>query len=494
MSTVTQRRNPEQDTPDTIPLVRANSAAEHDGQEGGAVQDLDARFTDVGNGRRLARKHLGEFRHCHPLGSDLVYDGRRWKKDDTARVERFAKGIVKDMLREAILCADDAQRTALIKHANHSESGPRIREAVKLARSEPGIPILPCDLDRDPLVLNLANGTLNLDDLSFKPHDPRDYLTKLAPVVLDLEARCQRWLDFLDRVMGGNAALVNYLQRVVGYCLTGSVAEQCLWFLYGTGANGKSTFLHVLLAMFGDYGMQAVSDLLLMKHNDGHPTERADLFGKRFVATVEVEQGRRMAESLTKQLTGGDKVRARKMKKDFFEFEPTHKLFLAANHKPEIRGTDLAIWRRVKLVPFTVTIPDHEKDAELVTKLKKELPGILAWAIRGFCLWKAENSLAEPPEVTSATAEYKAEQDTLAAFISECCVILPEAKVKSSLLLAKYQEWSGDRMMNPKTFAIALKEKGFDNAMGGDGCKLWRGIGLPADGGDEYRGYRGTFV
>src|SRR5262249_53818113 len=198
----------------------------------------------------------------------------------------------------------------------------------------------------------------------------------------------------------------------VGYCLTAGVQEQCVGFLYGIGANGKTTFLLAVREMLGDYACQAVSELLLERRHESHPTERADLFGKRFVATIETDEGKRIAEGLMKQLTGGDKVRARFMCRDFFEFTPSHKIFLAANHKPVVRGTDLATWRRIKLVPFTVTIPNKERDKTLLDKLRKEFPGILAWAVRGCQAWQA-SGLAEPKEITAATAGYRSEMDSV---------------------------------------------------------------------------------
>jgi putative DNA primase/helicase len=231
------------------------------------------------------------------------------------------------------------------------------------------------------------------------------------------------------------------------------------------------------LAMLGDYARQVTSELLMVKHHEAHPTERADLFGRRFVATIETEQGKHIAEALLKQLTGGDKITARKMKQDFWEFEPTHKIFLAANHKPVVRGTDHAVWRRIKLVPFTVVISDEEKDPKLPDKLKGELPGILAWAVRGCLEWQ-RYGLGEPDEVRQATAQYQAEQDTVAAFLSEYCFIHPEARVKASALLEAYHSWSGDKFMTQKGFGQRLREKGYESRRGHGGSFYYHGIGL----------------
>jgi putative DNA primase/helicase len=358
-----------------------------------------------------------------------------------------------------------------------SEMAPRLNAMVDLARSEDGVPVLPEELDRDPWLFNCANGTLELKAGRPRPHRREDLITKLAPVEYDPSAPCDLWLKFLGRIMGDNERLITYLQRVVGYALTGDVSEQSMWFLHGSGANGKSTFLAVLLAVFGDYGMQAHPELLMEKRGDSHPTERADLFGKRFVATIETEEGRRLAEALMKQLTGGDRVRARRMREDFWEFEPSHKIFLAANHKPGVRGTDHAVWRRIKLVPFTVTIPEAEKDPRLPEKLKAELPGVLAWAVRGCLDWQREG-LAEPEEVRAATAAYRKEQDTVVAFLAACCSLHPSLKAKASALFEAYTDWSGDKDMTSRAFGDRLRALGYDTGQRTKAGYFWEGIGL----------------
>jgi putative DNA primase/helicase len=350
---------------------------------------------------------------------------------------------------------------------------------IDLARSEPGIPVLPEQLDRDPWLLNVRNGTLDLRTGLLRPHTQADLLTKMAAVEYHPGAECSRWLAFLDRIMARSRQLIDYLQRVVGYSLTGDVSEQCLFFFHGSGANGKSTFLKTSKDILGDYALQAVSELLMAKNTEAHPTERADLFGRRFVATIETDDGKRMAESLMKQLTGGDSVRARRMREDFWEFDPTWKIFMAANHKPVIRGGDFAVWRRIKLVPFTVTIPDREKDKNLLDKLKGEWPGILAWAVQGCLLWQREG-LCEPEEVREATAAYQAEQDQVQAFLDECCFVHSTAKAAAGALYDAYVAWSGDRHMTPKAFGQRLQEKGFEPTRLHGGARAYAGIGLHA--------------
>jgi putative DNA primase/helicase len=373
-----------------------------------------------------------------------------------------------------------AKAIAVLKWALKSEAAPRLSAMIALAESEPTIPVLPYQLDADPWLLNCLNGTIELRTGTPRAHRREDLLTKLCPVEYDAQATCPRWIAFLSDVMAGNQALISYLQRAVGYSLTGSVEEQCLFFPHGTGQNGKSTFLGVLQAMLGDYAMQAIPELLIVRGNEQHPTERADLFGKRFVATIEVESGKRLAEALVKQLTGGDRIRARRMREDFWEFEPTNKIWLAANHKPLIRGQDYAIWRRIKLIPFTVKIADEKKDPTLPEKLKGELPGILAWAVRGCQEWQ-RIGLAEPAEVTQAVHAYQAEMDTIGQFLRDCCVLRPERadiKTQSSILHEAFCKWSGDYNVSQKAFSERLLELGYTKKEGGDGRMYWLGIGL----------------
>jgi putative DNA primase/helicase len=419
----------------------------------------DVRCTDLGNARRLVRHFGVNFRHCHPWKKDLVWDEQRWREDDTAQIERWAKETVRRIYLEAAETSNEALREALAAHALKSEDAKRIRAMIGLARSEPGIPILPSQLDTDSFLLNVVNGTIDLRTGQLAKHSRGDLITKLAPVAFDPVATCPLWLQCLDRWMDGNNDLISYLQRVIGYSLTGDVSEQCLWFLHGQGANGKSTFLPILLHILGDYATQAVSDLLLAKKNESHPTERADLFGRRFVATIETEEGKQLAEALMKQTTGGDRIRARKMCKDFFEFPPSHKIFLAANHKPTVRGTDLAVWRRIKMLPFTVTIEEDARDKHLIEKLKNELSGILTWAVLGCLSWQ-RNGLGEPDEVRQATEQYQSEQDSVQAFIDECCFSHVTVKSTASALLGAYQHWSGDNDMTAKAFGQRLEAKG----------------------------------
>jgi putative DNA primase/helicase len=432
--------------------------------------------TDLGNAERLVGRHGHDLVHVYGLGWH-VWTSQLWERDETGQVERRAKETVRSIYEEAAHVAQDEKRKTLAKWAKQSESVSRLGAMIALARSEPGIPLKADQLDADPWLLNVQNGSLDLRTGDLRPHDRSDLITKLAPVAYDRDAEAPAWESFLGRILP-NAAVRKFLQRYAGYSLTGDVSEQILLFLYGTGANGKSTLLNTLLEMMGNYAQQAAPELLTIKRG-AHPTELADLQGARFVASIEVEEGKRLAESLVKQMTGGDRIKARFMRRDFFEFDPTHKIWLAANHKPVVRGTDHAIWRRIKLVPFEVTIPEPERDPNLPEKLRAELPGILAWAVRGCLDWQREG-LDEPEEIRAATEEYREDMDPLQEFFEEWCLFREDHWTTSADIRGAYQGWAqkaGERPLDWHMVAARLKERGCREKRRHQG-RGWQGIEL----------------
>jgi putative DNA primase/helicase len=461
--------------------------------EGGLFRTTDPtqlQCTDLGNAERLVLRHGQDLRYCVPWHGWLVWDGRHWRRDDTLEVEQRAKATVQGIYAEAADIPDRERRERLAKWAVTSEADKHLKAMVSQARSQPGIPVRPEELDRDLWLLNVLNGTLDLRTGELRPHRREALMTKLIPVTYDPRATCRQWGQFLHRIMDKKTALIDYLQRAVGYSLTGSVQEQCFFFCYGTGQNGKSTFLEILLTLVGPYGMQAVRELLMVRRHEAHPTERADLYQKRLVATVEIDAGGRLSEALVKLLTGGERVRARRMREDFWEFDPTHKFWLAANHKPVIRGTDDAIWRRPRLIPFTVKIPEAERDPTLAEKLKGELPGILRWAVEGCLAWQ-QGGLQDPPDVMAAGQAYRAEMDLLGQFLSECCTVLPgrpELRTQSAVLYKAYSNYAGDDLTQTM-FTLRLKERGFTTTSM-RGRIYWQGIGLNNPDAEEDRGGR----
>lgn len=425
---------------------------------------LGAHLTDMGNAERFARQHKENTYYCHQRGKWLHYNGARWAWDNTGEASLKAKETITTIYQEAAQETVQIRRTALEKHAMRSESASKIMAMLSLAKSEPDITILENELDADPWLLNVANGTLDMRTRKLHAHRARDRHTKMAPVVADPQAACPQWEAFLNEIMDGNTSLISFLQRAVGYALTGDTREQCFFLLWGTGANGKTTFLQTIASMLGDYWQQSPTEMLLVGRFGGVPNDIARLKGTRFVSIIEFEEGRRLAESLVKALTGGDTITARFLFHEFFEFIPEFKLFVGTNHKPVIKGTDLAIWRRIRLIPFTISIPEERQDKDLLDKLKEELPGILNWAVEGCRLWQ-EDGLGTPVEVREATTEYRNESDVLSQFLDERTVQEEGALTMASELYRDYKWWTEDnneKTITGRAFGRALIERGFD--------------------------------
>jgi P4 family phage/plasmid primase-like protien len=420
--------------------------------------------SDLGNAQRLVAQHGQAIRYCHHLGEWLVWKGGLWTPDKSGEIICRAKQTIRNIYAEAAQLPQENTRTILVKHALHSEAASRIKSMVELAQSEPGIPVAIDQLDADPWLLNCANGTIDLRTGKLLPHDRNNLCTKQVLVNFDPQAECPTWKVFLNRIMDGNKHLIRFLQRAIGHSLTGMTMEQVVFILYGTGANGKSTFIETVRSLLGDYAQQSEFETFLVRKNGGGPrNDIARLKGTRFVSAVEAEQGCRLSETIIKQVTGGDKITARFLYHEFFEFTPQFKLFLVSNHKPRIVGTDEALWRRIRLIPFAVTIPRHERDLQLLDKLRRELPGILAWALRG-CLNWLEKGLGEPSEVAEATSEYRQEEDFLAAFLADKCIADPKGTASAGLLYKAYESWCADNGEEPaaqKVFGSELGSRGF---------------------------------
>jgi putative DNA primase/helicase len=456
------------------------TTADPEGEPDGKSNEAAVRpFTETGNAERLVDQFGQDIRFCHPWNAWLHWDGRRWKRDQTGAVRHMAKGVIRSIRLEAAVTDDKDQRKAIWAWAQKSETSAGRSAMLKLAESEPGVPIMTEDMDRDPYLFNVMNGTVDLRSGQLYPHERMETITKLASVTFDASAECPTFLRFLDRILP-DVEVRRFVRRMAGYSLTGDTCEQCLFFLYGGGSNGKSTLLTALRRMMGEYAQQAAPNLLVDRKNEQHPTELARLFGARMVTSIEVDDGKRLAEGLVKQMTGGDPMVGRLMRENFFEWMPTHKLMIAANHQPEIRGTDYAIWRRIHLIPFTVEIAPDERDPELPEKLALELPGILNWALAGCREWR-DSGLGAPAAVEEATAAYRAEQDMVGAFVADRCTLDPQGGVASNALYTVYSAWcegNGTFRLNPNKFGRELSEKGFERGKDGHGARLWRGLYL----------------
>lgn len=443
--------------------------------------DTSRALNDVGNASRFADQWRSRARYVSEYGHWIYYKGIRWHKDQTGEVWRMARKTASLIYQEAANAESSEHAEKVSRHAHKTQSSGGLNSMLMLARSETGLTATQSQLDRNPLLIGAVNGIINLKSGKLEGGKAEDYITKALSVGFDPAATCPVWENFLLEIMAGRADLVAYLQRIVGYALTGDVSEQCMFIFYGCGANGKSTFLDVIMELYGhDYAKQAAPDMLMSKGNDRHPTEVADLRGARLVASMETGQGRKLDENLVKQMTGGDIMKARFMRQDFFEFKPEFKLFMSTNHKPTIRGTDYAIWRRIHLIPFDVVFDKDKRDLGLPKKLRAELPGILAWAVRGCLEWQ-QRGLERPDSVAHATDQYRAEMDVLAAFLEECCTIQDWTKTTAKELYRSYVQWcddNGERPEAQRSFGLRLAERGFRSRKGGKGARIWEGIGL----------------
>jgi putative DNA primase/helicase len=434
-------------------------------------------LTDLGNAERMIQDYGEELRYCANWKKWLIWDGARWRIDQTHEVYHYAKRTVRNMYQTAAFLSNDQERRLLVDHALRSESANRLRAMVEVAGWDPEIAVTPDAMDTDQWVLNVANGQIDLRTGEIHDHDRAAHITKVAPVAYNPEATCPTWERFLYQIFSGDEELISFVQRAIGWCLTGDVSEQALFILYGTGANGKSTFLNTLMQLMGDYGMQTPTETLMAKRGDQVSNDIARLRGTRYVTAIEAEQGRRLAESLIKQLTGADHMTARFLYGEFFDFIPTFKIFLATNHKPVIRGTDYAIWRRVRMVPFETTIPTEKQDRRLGEKLCDEFAGILNWAIAGCLGWQREG-LGTVHAVEQATENYRGEMDILASFVTECCEQNPNTMIRARDLFKAYQRWCEDaneRAQSERAVGMRLQEMGMDRIRRSDG-RYWIGI------------------
>lgn len=433
--------------------------------------------TDIANACRLADAHGQNIRFTEARGW-LVWDGQRWAADDSGiRVQGLAKETATHIVSEAT--GEDDSR--ILRHARRSQSRGGIEAMIHLVRSEPGI-LAPLDaFDSDPWLLNVANGTLDLRAGTLRPHRREDHLTKLVPIVFDEMADCPQWIEFLDRVTGQIEELRAYLRRLAGYLLTGVTTEQTFHFLYGEGANGKSVFCEIIAQLLGEYAMIAQPQMIMARRHSGVPNDIARLKGMRTVLMNETSQDSRFDEARLKDLTGTDSLTGRFLNREFFDFAPTHKLLLRGNHKPTIVGTDKGIWRRLHLVPFTVSIPEAEQDRHLLVKLWAELPGILSWAVVGCLEWQRVG-LAPPSLITQAVDEYRQESDTLGRFIEERCERGLNAQIQVSAFFRQYRDYCqqlAEPSLSQRDLASEMERRGYPRQRTSR-ARLFQGLELKA--------------
>ena len=417
----------------------------------------------------FTRRYHRDWRYVAGWGKWLVWDGQRWRTEDTLA----ATDLIRSVCRQTALRADNPRVATKLASAG------TVSGVERLARADRRHAATTDEWDADPWLLNTQGGVLDLKTGRMRPHERTDRMTKITTATPGGD--CQTWRQFIDEVTGGDKELEFYLQRMVGYALTGSTQEHALFFLYGTGANGKSVFVNTLATILGDYATNAPMDTFMETRTDRHPTDMAGLRGARFVAAIETEQSKRWAESKLKNLTGGDKISARFMRQDFFEFFPQFKLFVAGNHKPAIRNIDEAMKRRLHLIPFTITVPPERRDKNLQQKLLAERDGILAWAVQGCLDWQRHGRLSPPQRVVDATEEYFEAEDALGRWLDERCVREPNAKSLTAELFNDWKQWaeaSGEFVGAQRRFSDLLITRGLDKWRNGMGVRGFQGIGL----------------
>lgn len=445
--------------------------------------------SDLGNARRFVDRYHDKIRFDCTSERWLIWNGTRWEEDQDGEAMRLAKETVLAMLDELSAIDEREERKGLFRFILASENAGRLAAMLKLAQTEPEIALTRAALDADPWLFNCLNGTVDLRTGELRPHSRDDLITRMAPARYDPDATFPLWERFLRDATGDDEELIAFLARAAGYSLTGDCREEKLFFVHGPTNSGKSTFLEALKAMLGDYATTADFETFLSRSFVGGPRpDIARLAGARFVASIEVDEGKRLAEGLVKQLTGGDTVTARFLYQSEFEFTPQFKLWLAANHAPEIQHDDAAMWRRILRVPFEIVVPEGKRDPTLKMTLKNDdaaRAAILAWAVRGCLDWQRQG-LAVPERVRRATDQYRLAQDPLREFILSCCLLSERAMVPAGELRREYEAWckeNGEKPLYGAAWGEALRARGCkqDNVrISGTRTRVWRGIGLTA--------------
>ncbi len=442
--------------------------------------------TDLDNMQKfIVRLAVGRLLYV-PQWGWMAWDSKRWTRDLSGEHWRLVKLLSNAWMLEA----EEASGAGLAERAEQYRAWAikcrqknRLEAALKLAETDTRLVRMPAAFDVDTVAFNTESGTLDLASGLLLPHETTDLITKMSGAHYDRAAEAPCWQAFLERILP-SAEVRGFVQRAVGYSLSGKTGEQCLFLLHGAGSNGKSTFLRALVDMLGDYASSARPETFMVQDGDAIPNDVAALAGARMIISAETEDGQRFAESRLKQLTGGDMVTARFLQHEFFSFRSTGKIWLACNHKPEIRGVDLGIWRRIRLIEFKQTIPPDEQDRGLSEKLRGEAPGIMAWAVKGYHAWE-KMGLRPPQAVVAAGETYRGEQDALAEFLEDCAIVAPQLETVKGQLYGRYVDWSETNKSRPWSstrLGLRLKERAGigERREPGTGKRIWTGIGLKA--------------
>ncbi|MBN6824725.1 DNA primase [Staphylococcus caprae] len=412
-------------------------------------------YDDTGNADRFIDRYGNLYKYSYIANKFYIYDGMKWKVDDKGSIRKLIDEMIESIKNEKVLHSEDVTEEEAREVFQKYYKKTRGTQAKKNIMNElmHRRPATPDEFDKDDMLLNVANGYIDLTSRELYKHDINkmfsqitntDYTEKMQPAV---------WLDFLNDIFAGNQKVIRYIQKALGYSLTGSTREQIMFILFGKGRNGKSIFVEVISEILGDYSNNMQAKSLMVKKNDNVNTDIARLSKARFVTSSEPNEGFRFDEGLIKQLTGGDKVTARFLYAEEFEYTPKFKIWVSTNHKPIIRGTDDGIWRRLVLIPFDVQIPEEKVDKDLKYKLLREAPAILNWMAEGAYMWMQEG-LAMPEKLKEAVQKYRNEMDTLGQFIEDCCKVDKNSSEKVSNLHQAYKTWSNDNLTSTKVLGM----------------------------------------
>lgn len=423
-------------------------------------------YDDTGNAQRFKHYFGNEVRYSYAKKKWYYYYESKgiWEVDEMGEVKKKVDNVLEQMKKEPVYVPEEEDEEEAMKiFRKHLKASRSSRGKVAMLKeAEHLLPIASEKFDQHNNLFNVQNGYLNLDTGELLEHDRKKYFTKVSTVEFTDKSDCPLWLDFLNKTFNYDQPLIDYIQRAVGYSLSGSTEEQVMFILYGNGRNGKSVFLDIITELFGNYAINIQPDSIMVKQfSNGPSSDIARLNGARFVTTTEPNEGVRMNEGLVKQLTGGDKITARFMYENEIEFYPEFKLWMATNHKPIIRGTDIGIWRRLAVVPFINTVPIEEVDKRLGMKLRRELTAILNWAVEGYIQWKVMG-LSEPQVIKDQRDEYRVEMDVCEAFVQECCDLGEGFRIKAKPLYQTYRDWArenGQYEMSNTKFGREMAKK-----------------------------------
>lgn len=441
-------------------------------------QDDDKpRMTDTWNAKQFSNMFQGKILWCDPWNTWLIFKEGRWQRDDELKTVDLAKQVAKSMYERASQIDDDNERKAFVKWTLRTESRQALMNMIELAK--PDLSVRPELLNVDKYLLNLRNGTYDLRNDKLLSYSPEDRLTMMANVEYDPDAKCPKWIEFLNKIFAGDQDLIGFVQKALGYSLTGDTGEDCFFIVYGTGANGKTTFLNTIQTVLGDYAAQSRAETFLSKDRDTIPSDLARLKGRRFVVATEFPQGKVIAESLIKSLTGRDELTVRELFGKWFQYKPQFKIWLGTNHKPVVHDNSVGFWRRVKLIPFEVQIPVNERIRNFEDILLEEASGILNWMLEGYREW-SKNGLGDTEKIREATAEYRDENDVLRDFLEERCIEDPNASISKKELYQAYVDWStfnSEKTLSKGTFLRLIEERGY-KPYRSNKERGWKGITL----------------